>query len=208
MIEDVYDPRPIVDSELIHDGMIWEVRAEQVDLGAGGTVRRELLHHPGAVTIMALDDADRVLMIRQYRHPVRMDLWELPAGLLDVAGESPLEAARRELHEEADLTAGRWHVLADWFNSPGGSDEAVRLYLARSVRPVPEGERHSRQAEELDMPTRWVPLEEARDAVLAGRVHNPGSVIGILAACAARSLGWTTLRPADSAWPQHHAFRA
>ena len=207
VVQDVYDPRPITTSETIHDGMIWQVRAETVDLGAGGTVRRELLHHPGAVTVLALDDEDRALMIRQYRHPVRMDLWELPAGLLDVPGEDPLHAARRELAEEADLVADRWDVLADWFNSPGGSDEAVRLYLARSVRPVPEADRHTREAEELDMPTRWVPLEEARDAVLAGRVHNPGSVVGILAACSARSLGWATLRPAHTPWPEHHAFR-
>ena len=187
--------------------MIWQTRAEKVDLGAGGVHRREIIHHPGAVTILALDESDRVLMIRQYRDPVRMDLWELPAGLLDVAGESPLAAAQRELAEEADLAADRWDVLADWFNSPGGSDEAVRLFLARSVRAVPEAERFTRDAEELDMPTRWVPLEEARDAVLAGRVHNPGSVIGVLAAVAARDLGWTTLRPADAPWPEHHAFR-
>lgn len=209
-LQDVFDPRPVVRSELVHDGMIWQVRADEVDLGAGGTVRREIIHHPGAVTVLALDGApgaERVLMIRQYRHPVRMDLWELPAGLLDVAGEDPLAAARRELHEEADLLADRWDVLADWFNSPGGSDEAVRLFLARSVHPVPAAQRFAREAEELDMPTRWVPLEEARDAVLAGRVHNPGSVIGVLAACSARELGWVTLRPADAPWPEHHAFR-
>ena len=206
-IEDVLAPRPVLSDELIHDGAIWEVRAERIDLGEAGIVRREIIHHPGAVTVLALDELERVLMIRQYRHPVRMDLWELPAGLLDVAGEAPLAAARRELAEEADLVADRWDVLADWFNSPGGSDEAVRLFLARSVHPVPEAERFAREAEELDMPTRWVPLEEARDAVLAGRVHNPGSVIGILAACVARDQDWKTLRPAGSPWPEHHAFR-
>jgi ADP-ribose pyrophosphatase len=197
----------VIESELIHHGMIWDVLAETVDLGTAGTVRRELLHHPGAVTILALDDAERVLMIQQYRHPVRSELWELPAGLLDIAGENPLDGAKRELAEEADLKADRWDLLVDWYNSPGGSDEAVRLFLARDVHPVPAGELHERTAEELGMPTRWVPLTEARDAVLAGRIHNPGSVVGILAACASRDLGWSTLRPADSPWPEHHAFR-
>lgn len=204
---DRFAPRRVVTSELIHHGAIWEIKTEAVDLGEAGTVQRELLHHPGAVTVLALDDDDRVLMIQQYRHPVGMELWELPAGLLDVVGESPLLGAQRELAEEADLTADRWDLLVDWFNSPGGSDEAVRLFLARDVHPVPEHELHQRTAEELGMPTRWVPLEEARAAVLAGKIHNPGSVIGILAACVSRDLGWSTLRPADSPWPEHHAYR-
>jgi 8-oxo-dGDP phosphatase len=206
-LADVYAPRRVMESELIHRGAIWDVLAETVDLGQAGTVHRELLHHPGAVTVLALDAADRVLMIQQYRHPVRRELWELPAGLLDIAGENPLDAAKRELAEEADLKADRWDLLVDWFNSPGGSDEAVRLYLARDVHPVPDHELHERTDEELGMAIRWVPLDEARDAVLGGRIHNPGSVVGILAACVARQLGWSTLRPADSPWPEHHAFR-
>ncbi len=206
-LADVYAPRPTVRSELIHAGAIWEIVGESVDLGDAGVVHREIVHHPGAVTVLALDDDERVLMIQQYRHPVRSLLWELPAGLLDVAGENPLDGAKRELAEEADLKAERWDLLADWYNSPGGSDEAVRLFLARDVHPVPDDELHVRTDEELGMLTRWVPLEEARDAVLAGRVHNPGSVVGILTAVASRGLGWSTLRPADSPWPEHHAYR-
>lgn len=206
-LADLPGGRPVVGSEVVHHGMVWDVVRDTVALDGERTVRREYVRHPGAVAVLALDDAGRVLMIRQYRHPVRMELWELPAGLLDVAGEPPLAAARRELAEEADLTAGRWDLLVDWFNSPGGMDEALRLYLARDVHPVPGHERHERTDEELDMPTRWVPLNEARDAVLAGRVHNPGAVVGILAACAARDAGWRTLRPADSPWPEHPAHR-
>jgi 8-oxo-dGTP pyrophosphatase MutT (NUDIX family) len=206
-LADVFAPRKVLHSELIHQGAIWDVLGQDVDLGEAGVVHREVLHHPGAVTVLALDEDERVLMIRQYRHPAQMELWELPAGLLDIPGEDPLVGAQRELAEEADLTAERWDLLVDWFNSPGGSDEAVRLFVARDVHLVPEGQRHERTDEEFGMPTRWVPLDEARDAVLAGKIHNPGSVVGILAACAARDLGWSTLRPANSPWPEHHAYR-
>lgn len=208
LVEDLFTDREVTSSEVAYQGMIWQVRRDTVRLDGERSVTREYVHHPGAVTVLALDTEDRVLMIRQYRHPVRMELWELPAGLLDVDGEPPLAAAQRELAEEADLRADTWHLLADWFNSPGGMDEALRLYLARDVHPVPHDERHERTDEELGMPTRWVPLDEARDAVLAGRIHNPGSVVGVLAAVAARDLGWSTLRPADSPWPEHHAYRA
>jgi 8-oxo-dGDP phosphatase len=200
-LTDVPSPRRVLETELIHSGPVWDVRAERVDLGEGGVVRREIIRHPGAVAVLALDDDERVLMIRQYRHPVGMELWELPAGLLDVPGENPVDAARRELAEEADLRADRWDLLIDWFATPGGGDEVVRLFVARGVRPVPAAERHQRTAEELGMPTDWVPLDEARDAVLAGRIHNPACVIGILAGEAARARGWADLRPVDSPWP-------
>jgi 8-oxo-dGTP pyrophosphatase MutT (NUDIX family) len=206
-LQDVFAPRVVVAHETVYSGMVWDVVRDTVDLGPAGVVRREYVRHTGAVAVLALDDANRVLFLRQYRHPVGMELWELPAGLLDVDGESPLEAARRELAEEADLRAERWDVLLDWFNSPGGMTEALRLYLARDVSGVPEGERHTREAEEYGMPMRWVPLDQARDDVLAGRLHNPGVVVGVLAAHAACGLGWSTLRPADAPWPEHPAFR-
>jgi 8-oxo-dGTP pyrophosphatase MutT (NUDIX family) len=199
---DVAGGRPVLGSAVVHQGMVWDVVRDTVDLG-GEVVQREYLRHPGAVAVLALDDRERVALIRQYRHPVRMQLWELPAGLLDVDGEPPLEAAQRELMEEADLQAGRWDVLADWFNSPGGMDEALRVYLAREVSEVPGHQRHVRTAEERDLVLRWVPLDEAVEAVLAGRLHNPSAVVGILAANAARDAGWRTLRPADVAWPEH-----
>jgi 8-oxo-dGDP phosphatase len=202
-LADLFVSKPVSDVETVYQGLVWDVVRDTVDLGPGGTVRREYVRHTGAVGVLALDDQDRVLLIRQYRHPVGMELWELPAGLLDVDGEGPLAAARRELAEEADLRAGRWDVLVDWFNSPGGTSEAFRLYLARDVSPVPEAERHVREAEEHDMPVRWVPLDAARDAVLVGHLHNPSAVVGLLAAHAAREQGWRTLRPADAPWPEH-----
>lgn len=191
----------------MHSGLVWDVVRDTVDLGESGSVRREYVSHPGAVGVLALDEQGRALVVRQYRHPVRYDLWELPAGLLDVPGEPPVGAAQRELAEEADLTATRWDVLVDWFNSPGGMDETIRVFLARDLSPVALHDRFEREHEERDMVVEWVHLDIARDAVLAGRVHNPTAVVGVLAACAARDQGWTTLRPADAPWPEHKAYR-
>jgi ADP-ribose pyrophosphatase len=205
---DRFVDKKILDREIVYPGMVWDVARDTVDLGGGDVVKREYVKHTGAVAILALDDDGRALFVEQYRHPVGMTLWELPAGLLDVDDEPPLDAARRELAEEADLRADRWDVLIDWFNSPGGTTEALRLYLARGLSEVPEGERHQREAEEKNMTARWVPLEEARDAVLAGALHNPSAVVGVLAACEARAQEWRTLRPADAPWPEHPAFRS
>lgn len=203
--------RPVLETGTAFTGLVWDVVSDLVDLSDGGPHRREYIRHPGAVSILAIagePGAERVLMIQQYRHPVRMDLWELPAGLLDVPGEDPALAAARELAEEADLEAGEYRVLVDYLPSPGGSDEAHRVFLARDVRPVPADRRHVRTQEEAGIVTAWVPLEEAVEAVLTGRVHNVGAVAGILAAAAARSAGWSTLRPADSPWPEHPDRRA
>ena len=206
-LRDEFATRKVLQRETVYEGLVWDVVRDTVDLGEGGVVKREYIQHTGAVAILALDEDGRVLMIEQYRHPVGMTLWELPAGLLDVKGEDPLDAAKRELAEEADLRAERWDVLADWFNSPGGMTEALRLYLARGLTQVPEAERHEREAEEKGMVTRWVPLDEAREAVLGGELHNPAAVVGVLAACEGRAQDWRTLRPGDAPWPEHPAFR-
>ena len=193
--------RPLVSTEVVFTGHVWDVVREQVQLPDGGTVVRDVQRHPGAVTILALDDDENVLFVRQYRHPVRRELWELPAGLLDVDGEPPLQAAQRELAEEADLIADDWAVVVDWFNPPGGSSEGNRIYLARGLSAVPADQRHAREDEEKDLVPVRVPLEQAVQAVLAGRLANPGSVIGVLALQAARAGGWSSLRPADTPWP-------
>jgi 8-oxo-dGTP pyrophosphatase MutT (NUDIX family) len=212
-VGDRYAPRPVVASEVIHEGMVFDVVAERValsgdgsatgsDPAADGVVRREFVRHPGAVAVVALDDDDRVLLLSQYRHPVRRELWETPAGLLDVRGEDSRDAAARELAEEADLSAARWDVLVDYFTSPGGSDEAIRIFLARDLSPVPDHELFEREDEERDMVVERVPLDEAVTLVLSGELHNPSAVVGVLAAAAARAAGWSTLRPADAPWPE------
>lgn len=206
-LDDLLRPRPVAGSDTVFDGHIWAVRSDSVDLGDAGTVTREYITHPGAVGVLALDDEGRVALVRQYRHPTGYELWEPPAGLLDVDGEAPLRAAQRELAEEADLVASRWDVLVDFFNSPGSSSEAIRVYLARDVSPVPEADRHEREHEEAGMPTAWFDLDDVRDAVLAGRLHNPTLIAAVLVACVARDSGWATLRPADAPWPEHPAHR-
>jgi len=191
----------IVASEPLVEGRVWDVRRDSVDLGDGQTVVRDFVVHPGAVGVLAIDAADRVLLVRQYRHPVGMALWEPVAGLLDVADESPLTGAARELVEEAGLVAARWDVLVDLENSPGGSSETIRCYLARDLAPAPGG-RPVGDGEERDMPLTWVPLDDAVDAVLSGRFSAPLTVAGVLAAYASRAGGWRSLRASDVAWPQ------
>lgn len=192
-------------SRLLHEGRIWDLRSDDVDLGEAGVVTREWIDHPGAVATIAVDGEGRVLLLRQFRHPVGRELWEPPAGLLDVAGEDALLAAQRELAEEADLRAATWHVLADYFTTPGGNNEALRVYLARDLSPVPEDERHVREDEEMSMVPAWVSLEEAVEGVLQGRLHNPSTVVGVLALTAARALGYEHLRPGDAPWPERRA---
>ncbi|CAN5317196.1 NUDIX hydrolase [soil metagenome] len=187
--------RPLSDHTLIHAGKIWDIVSDVVDLGPT-QVLREYVDHPGAVAVIAVDEQDRVLLVSQYRHPVRSELWEPPAGLLDVAGEPAVVAAARELAEEADLRADTWHVLVDFYTTPGGSSERIEVFLARDLHEVPEGERHVRLDEEADMVPVWVPLDDAVDAVLAGRLHSPTAVVGVLAAARARERGWDALRPA------------
>lgn len=188
----------VTDTETVFEGRVWNLRRDEFTYG-DGTIVREYVDHSGAVAVLALDEDDRVLLIRQYRHPVGFRDWEIPAGLLDVPGEDPLEAAKRELAEEADLTAERWDVLSDFFTSPGGSDEAIRIYLARGLAATPEA--FSRTEEEADIEVRWAPLDEVVDAVLDRRLQNPSLVIAALAAGAGRARAWATLGAADAPWP-------
>ncbi|MGW5016599.1 NUDIX domain-containing protein [Streptomyces cacaoi] len=178
------------------------VRTDDVVMPDGSVARRDYQTHPGSVAVVALDDQDRVLVLSQYRHPVRQKLWEIPAGLLDVPGENPLHAAQRELYEEAHVKAEDWRVLVDVYTTPGGSDEAVRIFLARELSEA-EGERFAVSDEEADMELARVQLEEIVRGALAGELHNNSLVVGSLALNAAMQGGGglSALRPADSPWP-------
>lgn len=176
----------VLHSDLAFQGAVWAVHDDRVRYG-DGEIRRQYVAHTGAVAVVALDEHDRVLLIQQYRHPIRHRDWELPAGLLDVAGEDPLDAARRELVEEADLVADHWEPLVSSWTTPGGNDELIHVYLATGVRPADAV--HDREDEEADIRTEWVPLADAVDAVLSGRMRNGILSIGVMATTLRRSRG-------------------
>jgi len=195
--EVVTDPRiyPTTSSGTVFDGHIVSVRQDEVQMSDGSTGKRDVVVHPGAVGVIALDDEDRVVLLRQYRHPVRSYLWEVPAGLKDVADEPLVDTARRELLEEAGLAAGRWDRLLDLYASPGGSTEEVTIFLARDLIEAELPADFELAAEELDLEVRRVPLDEALAAVQEGRIRNSLAVSGILAAVAAKAANWQGLRP-------------
>jgi 8-oxo-dGTP pyrophosphatase MutT (NUDIX family) len=169
----------VIASDTVYEGRVWDVRNDTFRYN-GEDLLRQYVDHPGAAAIVALDDESRVLLIQQYRHPIRHRDWEIPAGLLDKEGESPLETAKRELIEEADLHADDWEELVSIFTTPGGNDEVVHLFLARGLTPV--GEAHAREAEEADIRIEWVPLADAVTGVLEGRLRNGILSVGLLAA--------------------------
>jgi 8-oxo-dGDP phosphatase len=200
--DEIVEPA-IVSSDRVYTGKVWNILSEKFTYN-DETITREFVEHTGAVAILALDDDDNVLLIKQYRHPIRAREWELPAGLLDIAGEDPLIGAQRELAEEADLVASDWAVLTDFMTSPGGSNEALRVYLARGLSDAQEA--FDRTEEELDIEKRWATLDEVVTAVLARDIQNSILAIASLAASASRAQGWATLAPADAPWERHPHF--
>ena len=182
-------------------GPIFTVYTDEVTMSGGNTAGRDVVVAKGAVGVVALDDVDRVVLIRQYRHAVGTRLWELPAGLRDKDGEDLVATAARELCEEADLRAARWDLLADLHTSPGFTTESIRIFLGRSLSPVPDEERFSRTDEEADLEIAWFDLDEAVSMVFRGEITNAAAVGGLLAAARARDEGWALLRPADTPTP-------
>lgn len=182
----------VTSSELLIDAPILAVRRDTVTMPSNSSAHREIVEHFGAVAVVAVQ-GQSIAMVKQYRHSVGQRLWELPAGLLDVADESPLDAAQCELMEEAGLAATDWEILVDLVTSPGFCDEAVRVYLAHGLSHV---ERPEAKDEEADMALEWVPLAEAVDRVFAGDIVNSIAVSGILA-LQAHNLGTRTLRGSD-----------
>ncbi|MDN5762038.1 MAG: NUDIX hydrolase [Microlunatus sp.] len=215
--------RELSRAELADESVRWPTVAERIlgvghfttfvqdDITApnGQTLTREYLSHPGAVGIIALDADGRVAVVHQYRHAVRHRLVEPPAGLLDVDGEAYLVAAQRELAEEVGLAADTWQVLVEVFTTPGIVGESLRVYLARDLRPTKAPDGFVASGEEAEMELGWAPLADLVDAVLAGDVHNPTLVSGVLAAWAAqlKGDGFASLRPADAPWPARDGLR-
>jgi ADP-ribose pyrophosphatase len=187
----------VLDSETVYEGRVISLRRDTVAMPGGGDSVREVVTHQGAVAVVALDDQDRVLLLRQYRHPFGRHLWELPAGLRDSDGEPPLETAKRELAEEALLGAARWSLLATIYSSPGFSDEQVLIYLAEDLGDVERPEDFTVEHEEADMTLDRVPLADAVQRVFDGDIRNASAVVGLLAAAQVRA-GSPRLRPVDA----------
>ncbi|WP_309132885.1 NUDIX hydrolase [Brevibacterium sp.] len=177
--DEAYVPE-ITASEVVYRGAVWDIRRETFDLPEAKGLVRDMMDHTGAVAVACVDEQDRILLVKQYRHPVRARLWEVPAGLLDVDGEDPLAAAQRELAEEADLRAGRWELLSDSCLTPGGSSESIRLYLARDLHPVAEADLHERSDEEAGFEFRWTTIDEALAAIAAGDMANAVAQLAVL----------------------------
>ncbi|WP_370936341.1 NUDIX domain-containing protein [Amycolatopsis sp. cg13] len=186
----------VAGSTVVHVGRVVGLRVDDVVMPGGETAKREVVEHLGAVVIAALDSEDNVTLVHQYRHPLGRRLWELPAGLIDKPGEDPVDAARRELAEEAGLAAGSWDTLVDVAASPGFTDEVVRVFLARDLSEV---DREVLGDEEADLVVRKFPLAEAVRMALSGALVNGATVSGVLSAHAVLT-GAAETRPADAPW--------
>jgi 8-oxo-dGDP phosphatase len=178
---------------------VFAIVTDEVVMPDGSTADRDYMVHVGAVGVVALDAEGRIALVYQYRPAVGKHLWELPAGLIDVEGEALVDAAARELAEEADILAARWDLLAEVNTSPGCSNEKIRLFLARELSSVPDGERHTRTHEEAELEVRWVPLDDAVSMALSGEITNAACLIGVLGAAQARDRDWKTLQPPAAA---------
>ncbi|NYI47198.1 ADP-ribose pyrophosphatase [Nocardioides aromaticivorans] len=183
-VRDVPESWPVESSADLHrDGWVLALRSDRVRRPGDhdeAAFRRLVVEHPGAAVVLAVDEQDRVLCIRQYRHPAQARLVELPAGVIDHPGEDPEQVARRELREEAALQAERWtHLLSTW-SSPGYSAEKIHYYLAEGLATADRGD-FVLQHEEADLEEVWVPFEELVDAVLAGAVADGPVVQAVLA---------------------------
>lgn len=187
----------VVRSEDVYVGNILALRADQVGMPGAGRARREVVEHYGAVAVLALDERERVTLIHQYRYPLGRRLWELPAGLLDAAGEDPAQTARRELAEEVGLAAAEWSVLVDVASSPGFTDESVRVFLACGLSEVPRPPAVS--DEEADLVVQRIPLADAVEMIFSGDIVNAPAVSGLLAARMVRA-GMAQARSVDTAW--------
>jgi ADP-ribose pyrophosphatase len=162
----------------IFSGRIIDVDVEKIELPNGSVMELEVVRHPGGAAVVALDDKDRICLLRQYRPAIDDWLWELPAGKIE-DGESPLTTAQRELAEEAGLAAARWEELGCILSSPGVFTERVHLYLARGLSPVADTP-HPDEVFELH----WIALREAWLQARDGIIGDAKTVIALFRAAA------------------------
>lgn len=179
-IADHYDcARPVTKSHTAFRGAVVNVRCDEVQLSDTETVGRDVVEHPGAVAVLAINDADEVAFIRQYRHPVGAELWEIPAGLLDHSGEDPSECAKRELAEEVELRCEQITPLLQVALSAGGSTERIQVFEARGLHACKTT--FVREAEEAEFELTWVPRKAAIAAARSGQITSAATVMALLA---------------------------
>ncbi|OIQ08348.1 ADP-ribose pyrophosphatase [Moorella thermoacetica] len=163
-------------SERIYEGRILNLRRDRVRLPDGHEASREVVEHPGAVAIIALDNDKNIYLVRQYRYPIERVTLEIPAGKLD-SGEEPLTCAQRELAEEVGLAAAEWKPLLTFYSTPGFSNEIMHLFLATGLRS------HREKADDDEfLEIVRVPLAEAAAMALRGAIQDAKSIVGIMAA--------------------------
>lgn len=197
---------PVTDRQVQATGRVQSFIEDKIDTPNGETITRQWVGHTGAVAVMAMDEQGRIAVVHQYRHPVGYRLVEPPAGILDIANEPAVEAAKRELAEEAQLAAAQWDTLIDVFTSPGGLQESIRIFLARDLQPAAHPDGFEVEGEEIDMGLYWVPLDDLVAAIYAGQIQSPTLVSGALALKLAIETGrLASLRPADADWPARAA---
>jgi ADP-ribose pyrophosphatase len=172
----------VVDSKTIYRGSYLTFRIDTVERTDGSRAEREVVGHPGAVAILAIDEADRVLMVRQYRAPAGRILLEIPAGTLDVNDDGSIEdpdlAAPRELEEETGYRAGLLRLLTSFWTAPGFATELMHLYLATDLRPADDARLGPDEDERLELER--VPLGDAIAAVERGEIADAKSILGLL----------------------------
>ena len=169
----------VLESEEVYKGKIITIKRDTLTRGDGKNFVRETAVSSDAVAVVAIDEQGRILLIRQYRHPMGRPVWEIPAGKMDVDGAQPEETAIRELQEETDTTAESVELLTLFLNSAGWTNEKTYVYLAKGLRNVPELQREN---EEADIEKKWVSLEDAYEMVITGELDDAKTVIGILLA--------------------------
>lgn len=181
-----HEPSPFTHlrDELVHQGQVVAMYDGHFEGPEGQALRRDIVRHPGAVSIVAVDDQQRIFLVRQYRAPIDADLWEIPAGKKDVEGEAPAVCAARELREEVGMVADSMEHLIDLHHSPGFCDEFQNIFIATGLTDVG---REVDGVEEAHMVIERVPLVDAVGFALDGTITDGKSIIGILAA--ARKLG-------------------
>lgn len=173
MDEDLLEKK--LSSEDIYDGTLLHVKCDKVLLPNGREAAREWIKHPGAAAVIPVLPDGRIILVRQYRYPVGQVTLEVPAGKLDVAGEDPLECAKRELSEETGYTAERFHKLTSIATTVGFSDEVIHLYAAEGLH---DGKQHTDEDEFINVVK--VPLDEAVSMTEDGRIIDAKSIISIL----------------------------